>query len=403
MNPRAGMNGHLGARQSATLSRLTPLTLSHVSLGFAVIAAVWLTVASVHGEVIALVAAMAVTTCGTAGRTLAGRRPATVVEWGLAGSGMLAEFIIYVAIAAAVSLHLAGSQPGLAFTALRGTFVAGLGGAGQDGVWHLAIMAAIVTVLLPMVDLCVHGPSLPGSRLRLFGPPGDVRLPLVCAADLLFGARAAFLAVFVLGFAALAATIIDGTRQVRDRGELRGYRGDGRVAIWIGSWVGGRVPPLAPLIVGLLVTGVLTALGLRNLPGVILLTPVEAMLLAAFASWHPHDGRTDWVVPPLLHAAEYVFLAEIGFATRVYPPLVFAVVAAVGLRHLDLGYRVRGGLAAGVDRRALGWEGRMIVVGIAAAVGVAPLAYGALAIYLWWRVFRDWLVGWSARHPAVNR
>jgi hypothetical protein len=148
---------------------------------------------------------------------------------------------------------------------------------------------------------------------------------------------------------------------------------------------------------------VLTALGLRNLPGILLLTPVEAMLLAAFASWHPHDGRTDWVVPPLLHAAEYTFLAEIGFAARVYPPLVFAVVAAVGLRHLDLGYRVRGGLAAGIDRRALGWEGRMIVVGIAAAVGIAPLAYGALAIYMWWRVVRDWLVGWSARHPAVNR
>ncbi len=269
--------------------------------------------------------------------------------------------------------------------------------------WQLAIMAAIVTALLPMVDLCVHGPSLPGSRLRLFGPPGDVRLPVVCAADLLFGARAAFLAVFVLGLAALAATVIDGNRQARDRGELRGYRGDGRISMWIGGWVGGRVPPLAPLVVGLLVTGVLTALGLRNQPGVLLLTPVEAMLLAAFASWHPHDGRTDWVVPPLLHAAEYVFLAEIGFACRVYPPLTFAVVAAVGLRHLDLGYRVRGGLAAGIDRRALGWEGRMIVVGIAAAVGIAPVAYGALAFYMWWRVLRDWLVGWSARHPAVNR
>ena len=184
---------------------------------------------------------------------------------------------------------------------------------------------------------------------------------------------------------------------------MRGYRGDGRIAIWIGKWVGGRVPPLPPLLVGLLVTGVLTALGLRNLPGILLLTPVEAMLLAAFASWHPHDGRSDWVVPPLLQAAEYVFIAEIGFVGRVWPPLTFAVVAAVGLRHLDLAYRVRGGLAAGIDRRGLGWEGRMIVVGIAAAVGFAPLAYGALALYLWWRVARDWVVGWSARHAAVNR
>jgi type III secretory pathway component EscR len=53
--------------------------------------------------------------------------------------------------------------------------------------------------------------------------------------------------------------------------------------------MGGRVPP-PPLFVGLMVTGVLTALGLHNLSGILLLTPVEAMLLAAFASWHPHDG-----------------------------------------------------------------------------------------------------------------
>ena len=41
--------------------------------------------------------------------------------------------------------------------------------------------------------------------------------------------------------------------------------------------------------------------------------------------------------------------------------------------------------------------------GIAAAVGFAQAAYGALAVYLWWRLGRDWVVGWSARHAAVNR
>jgi hypothetical protein len=160
---------------------------------------------------------------------------------------------------------------------------------------------------------------------------------------------------------------------------------------------------MAPLFVGLLVTGVLTALGLRNLPGILLLTPVEAMLLAAFASWHPHDGRSDWLVPPLLQAAEYVLIAEFGYAGHVWPPLTFAVVAIVGLRHVDLAYRVRGSLANGIDRRGLGWEGRMIVAGIAVVVGIAPLVYAALAIYLWWRVGRDWAIGWSARHAAIDR
>jgi hypothetical protein len=394
------MSGYLSARQSV-LHRLAPLTLSGISVGFALIAALWLVVASVHGEVIALVAAAAAFACAHVGRVLAGQRSSAVVDWGLAGYGMLAEFLVYAGIAAAVDLHPA--SPGLAGGSLSGTFVASLGGAGTAGVWRLAVIAVILTVLTPMVDLCVRGSSLSLARQHVFGPPCDVRLPLACLAVLVLGVRGAFLLVLVLGVAALGAIVIDGTRQPRDRGELRGYRGDGRIAIWIGKWVDGRVPPLPPLVVGLLVTGVLTALGLRNLPAIMLLTPVEAMLLAAFASWHPHDGRSDWVVPPLLQAAEYVFIAEIGFVGRVWPPLTFAVVAAAGLRHLDLAYRVRGRLAAGVDRRGLGWEGRMIVAGIAAAFGFAPLAYGALALYLWWRLGRDWLVGWSARHAPVNR
>jgi hypothetical protein len=392
---------HLSARQSA-LYRLNPLMLSRISVAFAAIAAVWLSVASVHGEVIALIAAIAVVVTGHAGRMLAGERSAAPVEWGLAGSGMLAEFLVYAGIAAAVSLH-PGVQLGVAANPMSGTFVAGFGGAGAAGVWRLAIIAVILAVLTAMVDVCVHGPALPGMRLRLFGPPGDVRLPVACVVLLLFGARTAFLVVLVLGVAALGATIIDGTRQTSDRGELRGYRGDGRIAVWIGKWVEGKVPPLPPLLVGLLVTGVLAALGLGNLPGILLLTPAEAMLLAAFASWHPHDGRSDWLVPPLLQAGEYVFLAEIGYAGRVWPAMTFAVVAAVGLRHLDLAYRVRGGLANGIDRRGLGWEGRMIIAGIAAAIGIAPLVYTALALYLWYRLARDWVIGWSARHAAINR
>ena len=391
----------VSARQSA-LFRLQPLMLSRISVAFAAITAVWLTVATVHGEVIALVAAIAVVVTGHTGRMLAGQRSVAPVEWGLAGYGMVAEFMVYAGIAAAVSLH-AGVPLGVAASSLNGTFIATFGGGGAAGVWRLAIMAVILTVLTAMVDVCVHGPALPGIRQRLFGPPGDIRLPVACAAVLLLGARAAFLIVLILGVAALGATIIDGTRGTSDRGELRGYRGDGRLAVWIGKWVEGKVPPLPPLLVGLLVTGVLAALGLGNLPGILLLTPVEAMLLAAFASWHPHDGRSDWLVPPLLQAGEYVFLAEIGYVGRVWPAITFAVVAAVGLRHLDLAYRVRGSLANGIDRRSLGWEGRMIIVGIAAVIGIVPLIYTVLAFYLWYRLARDWVTGWSARHATINR
>jgi hypothetical protein len=382
--------------------RLSPLSLSRASIGFALIAALWLAAASTRGAVIALIAAAAVAVCGYLGRALAGQRTAPAVEWGQAGCGLIAEFLVYAGIAAAVSLH-AGRAAGVAGSWLSGTFVARLGGAGSTGVWHLAVIAVILAALVPMTDLCVHGPALPGARGRLFGPPGDIRLPVACLTVLLLGARAAFLVVLVLSVVALAVTVVDGTRQAGDRGAVRGYRGDGRIAVWIGKWVDGRVPPLPPLFVGLLVTGVLAGLGLGHLPALLLLTPVEAMLLAAFASWHPHDGPSDWLVPPLIQAAEYTFIAEAGFARHVWPALILALVAAAGLRHLDLAYRVRGSLAAGVDRSGLGWEGRMIAVGLLAAFGVAPLAFVLLGVYLWWRLGRDWMVGWAARQASIAR
>ena len=55
--------------------------------------------------------------------------------------------------------------------------------------------------------------------------------------------------MLALGVAALGEAIIDGTRQPRDRGELRGYRGDGLIAIHPsrtnGDYVRSRVADLA--------------------------------------------------------------------------------------------------------------------------------------------------------------
>jgi Family of unknown function (DUF5941) len=240
-----------------------------------------------------------------------------------------------------------------------------------------------------------------GVPARRFGAPGDLRLPLAGLAVLLGGVRAGFAALFLLGLIAMAAVVISGRREGY-QGERRGYRGDGWLAVWIGKFVKGRLPPMPPLFVGLLVTGVLVALGLRNLPGILVLTPVEAMLLASFGSWHPHDGSSDWLVPPLIQAAEYVFLSEVGFTSHLWPPVTFAVVAAAGFRHLDIAYRVRGGLALGMDRRGFGWEGRMIIAGIAAVFAVQVVLYPALALYLWWLNLRDWAVGWSTRNATVD-
>ena len=224
--------------------------------------------------------------------------------------------------------------------------------------------------------------------------------------------------------------------------QIAAYRDDGPVSLWLGRLVEGRIPPLPPVLVGVFVTVALALLGMGNLSGVLVLTPVEAMLLAGLGSCHPHDGRLDWLVPPLLQAGEYLFLAALAFSRAVSPPLVFALIAAVVLRHLDVAYRARHrirwpaarppgrgarqraratepagrgrrpaarrGLAASrgltwppiaadgrpADVTGLGWEVRMLALGVGAALGVVPFACVVLAGYLWALLIHDFLTGW---------
>lgn len=201
--------------------------------------------------------------------------------------------------------------------------------------------------------------------------------------------------------------------------QIAGYRDDGPISLWLGRLVEGRIPPVPPLLVGLFVTCALAALGMGNLSGVLLLTPVEAMLLAGLGSSHPHDGRLDWLVPAAIQAAEYLFLAALAFTHKVPSPLVFALVAAVVLRHLDVAYRARHRIvwpATGrirtfsatyrltwpptaadgrpADVTGLGWEIRMLVLGIGGALGIAPAASVLLAGYLWVLLARDFLTRW---------
>jgi hypothetical protein len=184
--------------------------------------------------------------------------------------------------------------------------------------------------------------------------------------------------------------------------DLAAYRGDGPLASWIGELVQGRLPPLPPVLAGLLVTGVLTALGLGNLPGILVLTPVEAMMLAALGARHRHDGRLDWLVPALLMAGEGVFLAALGLARLVPAWLVYALLAAVVLRHVDLVFRARAGRGPYADVAGLGWDGRMLLAAAAAGAGITPLAYVALTGYLWVLFIWDFLSGWLRPADGEN-
>lgn len=178
---------------------------------------------------------------------------------------------------------------------------------------------------------------------------------------------------------------------------IRASRDDGAVALRLGRAVRGQFVPLPPALAGLAATSLLAWLGMRNLPGLLLLTPLVVTLLAGFGSAHPHDRALDWLTPGVLLAVQLEYAAAVGFAFRVPPPLTFTLCALIGLRHVSI---ARGDLlnAARAPGARFGWEGRMLVIGAGAMLGIATVAYAALALQVAW-ILADTVLPRYARLP----
>ena len=426
-----------GLARWAAWRTLTPAAMYGISLGLGLIAALWFAELAVRARLLAVVALAGSFLVARAGSLLAatGRegRVRPVVAWLGVACGLLTELAVYAALAVRSGLPVQAStvQPGPGAVpaglegpfggALRNTFVASWGGAGTVGVWRLAIAAMLLLAIRRMAELGYErtarapGHLFPRSVLRVTEQaitfPAGERLAVIALTAVVFGPRLTF--TLLLAWGVLAAGYVLAGQIARSAGSgdqaqvdpddpddpvggLAGYRDDGVLSRWIGLLVQGRLPPLPPLLAGLLVTGVLAALGLGNLPGILLLTPVEAMMLAALGAWHPHDGPLDWLAPALLLAGEGVLLAALGLSRHVAAWLVFTLLAAVVMRHVDLAFRARARRGLLADLRGLGWEGRMLLVAIAVAGGVAPLAYAVLSGYLWVLFIWDFLSGWLA-------
>jgi hypothetical protein len=417
----------------AAMRQLTPAALYGISLGLGLIAAVWFAELAVRSKLLAVAALAGSFLFARAGSLVAATsregRIRAVTGWLGTACGLLTELGIYAALAVSASLTpgvtARAGVAGLDGTfggALRDTFAGSWGGAGTTGVWRLAIAAALLLGVRKLASLGYEytartpGSLFPRSVLRLGEEtatlPAGERLALIAVTSVFFGPRLTFL--LLLAWGVLAAGYVLAGQLARSLaadpagraaldypedlpsgpawpagGELAAYRGDGPLARWIGVLVDGRLPPLPPLLAGLLVTGVLT--------------PVEVMMLAALGAWHPHDGPLDWLVPALLLTGEGLYLAALGLARHVAPWLVFALLAAVIARHLDLACRARAGRGLLDDKFGLGWEGRMLVAGAAAVAGVVPLAYAVLAGYLWLLFSWDFLSGWLVPANPVSR
>jgi hypothetical protein len=165
---------------------------------------------------------------------------------------------------------------------------------------------------------------------------------------------------------------------------LLAYRDDGPVARTLGRLTGGQLPPLLPLLVAAIVTGILLIAGLNGQTSPAIFAPVLALLLAGPASTHPHSGRLDWFVPPIMRAIEYGYLATLGFAHDVSKPLVYAFIGVLAYHHYDTVYRTRQRLwpARWVFSAGLGWDGRLLIVAAATLAGVLPITFALLAVYL---------------------
>jgi Family of unknown function (DUF5941) len=403
----------------AAWRRLSPATLYGISLGLGLVAALWFAQLGVHAKLPAVVALAGSFLVARAGSLLAvTRRVRPVVAWLGVACLLLTEFAVYAGLA--VSSGVAAPGPvgldGPFGGALGNTFVARWGGAGTAGVWRLAIAALLVLALRKMAELGYERTAWPPGSLFARSPlrimeqaitfPAGERFAVIAVTAVFFGPRLTF--VLLLGWGVLAAGWVlagqvarsaraarpeDAPRARRADGPAA-YRGDGVLSRWIGGLVEGRLPPLPPVLVGLLVTGVLTALGLANLSGILVLTPVEAMMLAALGAGHRHDGRLDWLVPALLMTGECVFLAALGLSRHAAAWLVYVLLAAVVMRHFDLAFRARAGRGIRADVAGLGWEGRMLLAGLAALAGLVPLAYALLSGYLWLLFIWDFLSGW---------
>ncbi|MER7501246.1 DUF5941 domain-containing protein [Nonomuraea pusilla] len=183
------------------------------------------------------------------------------------------------------------------------------------------------------------------------------------------------------------------------------YRDDGPLSRAMGLLVAGQLPPLPPVLAGTFVTGVLLLIGVAGSDGLAVFAPAVMLLLAGPGSTHPHDGRLDWTVPPILRAVEYAFVAECGFSHEVPPVLIVLLLAAMAFHHYDLVYRLRQHVypPPWLSAAGLGWDGRTMALALAALAGWMTAAFVLLALYLWalfaWESLTCWL---AAPRPGVE-
>nr|WP_246141288.1 DUF5941 domain-containing protein [Micromonospora olivasterospora] len=226
-------------------------------------------------------------------------------------------------------------------------------------------------------------------------PIGE-RWALIALTVALFGPRVSLIAVLVWGVLAFAYTGALRTLRARwmwvpvlDTVDATLHRDDGPLAA--------RLPALRPMgpltlaVIGalgpaaLLVAALLRASGDGDPAGLRWWLPVAllVLLLAGLGAGAAHNGPLDWLVPAALRAGEYLFAIAVGVVGGVPAWLVFGYVLVLTLHHYDLTARLEKRQAAPpLHGATLGWDGRSVLLAVAAIAGFAGIATATLGAYL---------------------
>ncbi|GIE35522.1 hypothetical protein Ait01nite_085670 [Actinoplanes italicus] len=196
----------------------------------------------------------------------------------------------------------------------------------------------------------------------------------------------------VVGFGLLAAGYTLALRSLRALSMRVGvlhtvdtarHRDDGPLVRSVLSRVGaGRPLPFAAIftVYALAAVTVLATGEPAGHPWLLALAAV-AVLIAGFPGRVRHDGALDWLVPAALRAAEYLVVVAVGLYGAVPWPLVFLLLFTLTLRHYDLTARMeKGAPATGAGLAVLGWDGRVLLLVLAAIAGFATVGTVLLAV-----------------------
>lgn len=392
------------SRAALTWARRRDLGLSSacgIAVALAACAAIWFSAGTTSAVVRGVAALWASYLVLAGGRTIAARtagpEAASVADRRLAGpaawlaglGGALAEAIVYFGlVAGAAAEHWPGS-------------------------WKLGVTALGLVAVRNVMTVCStpHGFNDPPSSVlgkiaeATVTMPAGGRILVIGVVAPIWGVRAALLAVIAwaissIGYGLAGRPAADvapegtgpaGGGPVVASATLLRLRDDGALARGLGTLVRGNLLPLPPAILSLAAVSALALLGLHGLPGALTIGPAIVMLLAAPGSANPHGGRFDWLAPVLLLGTQVLYLAAAGEGERVPGPVIFALVAALLVRYAELAAAGRPVFLTKPRRHLgwgreygteLGWEGRVLVAGLAAAVGIATVAYLALTVYL---------------------